>query len=163
MQHRSPAAVFFFSLITFGIYDIVWHVKTKTELNRLGANIPTAWLIIVPLANLYWIWKYAEGVEKVSSGKISAVLALILLLLLSIVGIAILQSEYNQLPATGPAGSGGASPGLATAPYGPPVSSPVGPPQSTPSVSPIQGDSPQTFTPQPPTPPPSGPTPPTIV
>jgi hypothetical protein len=97
MQQRSPAAVFFLSLITFGIYALVWHVKTKGELNRLGANIPTAWLIIVPLANLYWIWKYCEGVEQVSHGQISAVLALILMLLLSIVGLAILQSEFNKL------------------------------------------------------------------
>ena len=97
MKHRKPAAVFFLSLITLGIYSLVWHVKTKNEMNKLGASIPTAWLLIVPLANLYWIWKYAEGVEKVSGGKVSAVLALILLLLLSIVGIAILQSEYNKL------------------------------------------------------------------
>ena len=97
MKQRSPAAVFFLSLITFGIYALVWQVKTKGELNRLGADIPTAWLIIVPLANLYWIWRYCNGVEKVSGGQISAVLALILMLLLSIVGYAILQSEFNKL------------------------------------------------------------------
>lgn len=97
MKHRSPAAVFLLSLITFGIYALVWEVKTKNELNRQGADIPTAWLLIVPLANLYWIWKYALGVEKVSNGKITAVLTLILMLLLSIVGMAIMQSEYNKL------------------------------------------------------------------
>jgi hypothetical protein len=102
MTQRSPAAVFFLSLITFGIYSIVWQVKTKNELNKLGAEIPTAWLLIVPLANLYWIWKYAEGVEQVSKGKVTAVLTLILLLLLSIVGMAILQGEFNKL-ATGSA------------------------------------------------------------
>lgn len=104
MQQRSPAAVFFWSLITLGIYSIVWQVKTKNELNRHGASIPTAWLIIVPLANLYWVWKYAEGVEKVTNGKVTAILVLILMLLLSIVGLAILQSEFNKLtlaPAAG--------------------------------------------------------------
>jgi hypothetical protein len=106
MQERSPASVFFLSLITFGIYAIVWQVKTKTELNRQGANIPTAWLLIVPLANLYWIWKYSEGVEQVSKGKITAILTLILLLLLSIVGMAILQGEFNKLGA----GSASAAP-----------------------------------------------------
>ena len=97
MTQRSPASVFFLSLITLGIYSIVWQVKTKNELNSKGADIPTAWLIIVPLANLYWIWKYAEGVEKVSGGKITAVMTLILMLLLSIVGMAILQGEFNKL------------------------------------------------------------------
>jgi hypothetical protein len=97
MKHRSPAAVFLLSLVTLGIYSIVWQVKTKNELNRQGAEIPTAWLIIIPLANLWWAWKYAEGVEKVSKGKVSAILTLILMLLLSIVGLAILQSEFNKL------------------------------------------------------------------
>lgn len=127
MKHRSPAAVFFLSLITLSIYALVWEVKTKGELNRQGADIPTAWLLIVPLANLYWIWKYANGVEKVSNGKISAVLTLILMLLLSIVGFAILQSEYNKL-AEAPAPAG-------PAPFTPPVVAAV---QSDPtSVSPF--------------------------
>jgi hypothetical protein len=99
MKQRSPAAVFFLSLITLGIYSIYWQVKTKGELKAQGADIPTAWLIIVPIANLYWIWKYSLGVEQVSKGKITAVLTLILLLLLSIVGMAILQSEFNKLGA----------------------------------------------------------------
>lgn len=108
MKQRSPGAVFILSLVTFGIYSIVWQVKTKNELNSLGAKIPTAWLIIVPLANLYWIWKYAEGVEQVSKGEVSAIMVLILLLLLSIVGMAILQSEFNSKLATQSAGAGAA-------------------------------------------------------
>lgn len=129
MKQRSPAAVFFLSLITFGIYSIVWQVKTKGELNRLGASIPTAWLLIVPLANLYWVWKYAEGVEQVSGGRISAVLTLILLLLLSIVGMAILQSEFNKLGLQPGAGAGSGV-GVGTPPTNPmpPVSpTPAGP------------------------------------
>ncbi len=121
MKQRSPAAVFLLSLITFGIYALVWEVKTKGELNRLGADIPTAWLLIVPLGNLYWIWKYCQGVEKVSNGQTSAVLALILMLLLSIVGLAILQSEFNKIGEAQPAGPGPspvppANPGMPMAP-----------------------------------------------
>jgi hypothetical protein len=127
MQQRSPAAVFFLSLITFGIYAIYWEVKTKGELKNQGADIPTAWLIIVPLANFYWIWKYALGVEQVSKGKISAVLTLILMLLLSIVGFAILQSEFNKLGAApavgGPAPAPPTTPTDATPPAAPPTSS----------------------------------------
>jgi len=130
MKQRSPAAVFLLSLITFGIYALVWEVKTKGELNAQGADIPTAWLLIIPLANLYWIWKYSQGVEKVSNGQISAVLTLILMLLLSIVGYAILQSEFNKLgtqpaaPAPGPMPA--ADPGMATsAPVGPSPTEPT--------------------------------------
>jgi hypothetical protein len=145
MKHRSPLAVFFLSLFTLGIYALVWQVKTKGELNRLGANIPTAWLIIVPFANLYWIWKYAEGVEKVTNGKISAVMALILLLLLSIVGIAILQNLYNN-PENVPLAA--ATPGAVPAPA-------AGVPEPTPPPSPM----PPQQTPNPPATPPSPPPP----
>jgi hypothetical protein len=126
MQQRSPAAVFFLSLITFGIYSIYWQVKTKGELKAQGADIPTAWLIIVPIANLYWIWKYSLGVEQVSKGKITAVLTLILLLLLSIVGMAILQSEYNKLGTASV--SGGPAPAPPTEPEAPAPEPPSAPP-----------------------------------
>src|SRR5665213_874145 len=132
MKQRSPAAVFLLSLITFGIYALVWEVKTKGELNAQGADIPTAWLLIIPLANLYWIWKYCVGVEKVSNGQISAVLALILMLLLSIVGFAILQSEFNKLGAApvGAAPTPGPMPAVdptvaTTAPVGPSPTEPT--------------------------------------
>jgi hypothetical protein len=167
MQQRSPALVFFLSLITFGIYGLVWHVKTKNELNRLGAHIPSAWLLIVPLANLYWVWKYCEGVEQVSNGQISAVLALILLLLLSIVGLAIMQSEYNKLSLQ-PAGP---VPGNPPQPqpsqqFGP--AAPISPSQPDP-VAPTIGDQPPAadspVEPTPPAPPvpPSPPLPPSPI
>ncbi len=97
MKHRSVAAVIVLTLVTFGIYGIVWQVKTKNEMNRLGANIPTAWLIIVPIANIYWLWKYCEGVEKVTNQKVSGILAFVLFWLVGIVGMAIVQNEFNQV------------------------------------------------------------------
>ncbi len=111
MQQRNPAAVFFLTLITFGIYGIVWLVKTKNELNRLGATIPTAWLIIVPFVSIYWLWKYSEGVEKVTVGQTSGVLAFVLLFLLGLIGMAIVQNEFNKLS--------GAPITAGTAPYAP--------------------------------------------
>src|SRR5436190_16662780 len=46
MTKRSPISVFFLSIFTIGIYILVWRVKTKREMNRLGSNIPTSWLMI---------------------------------------------------------------------------------------------------------------------
>jgi len=89
--------VFFLSLITFGIYGLVWYVKTKNEMNAKGAQIPTAWLIIVPIANIYWLWKYAQGVELVTSKEMSATTAFILIFLLAIIGMAIVQSKFNAV------------------------------------------------------------------
>jgi membrane protease YdiL (CAAX protease family) len=97
MKHRNPFAVVVFSIITFGIYALVWQVKTKGEMNKLGAQIPTAWLIIIPFVNIWWLWKYSEGVGKVTNEKLSAVMSFVLLFLLSIIGMAIVQNEFNKL------------------------------------------------------------------
>lgn len=106
MKNRSPIAVFFLSLITLGIYQLVWYVKTKGEMNGRGANIPTAWLIIIPIVNIYWLWKYSEGVGKVTNGAISGVLAFVLLWLLGVIGSAIVQDAFNKVPAGSVADSG---------------------------------------------------------
>ncbi len=97
MIKRSPIAVLLLPLVTFGIYSIYWQVKTKTELNTRGAKIPTAWLLIVPFVNIYWLWKYSEGVEIVTNNRLSAVLAFILLFLLGFIGMAIIQDHFNKL------------------------------------------------------------------
>lgn len=61
LTKRSIPAVVILSLITFGIYIIYWTVVTKNELNRLGADIPTALLFILPFANFYFMYKFAQG------------------------------------------------------------------------------------------------------
>lgn len=97
MQKRSPITVALLILVTFGIYGIVWQVKTKGEMNKLGANIPTAWLLIIPLVNIYWLWKYSEGVEQTTKGQMSAILSFVLLYLLSIIGAAVVQDSFNKI------------------------------------------------------------------
>jgi hypothetical protein len=97
MKHRGPLAVLFLSIITFGIYSIVWQVKTKNEMNRLGATIPTAWLIIVPFVNWWWLWKYSEGVELATKKEMSTVVSFILLFVLGAIGMAIIQNEFNKI------------------------------------------------------------------
>jgi hypothetical protein len=97
MTKRSPIAVFFLSIITFGIYAIVWVVKTKGEMNRLGANIPSAWLLIIPFVNIWWMWQYAGGVEKITNKALSQVVTFLLVWLLSIIGYAIIQDSFNKI------------------------------------------------------------------
>ncbi|MEK7602751.1 MAG: DUF4234 domain-containing protein [Patescibacteria group bacterium] len=124
MKKRSVVGVFLLTLITFGIYGIVWNVKTKGEMVKLGADIPTSWLIIVPIANIYWLWKYCVGVEKVTNGKTSGALAFILLWLLGVIGMMVIQSEFNNLAAGGTANEAVAAPAPA----------PVNVPESTPNT-----------------------------
>ncbi len=99
MQHRNPIMVIFLSLITLGIYTLVWSVRTKDEMNTKGAQIPTAWLSVIPLVDYFWLWKFSEGVEVVTSKKMSAAVAFCLLFFLGVIGMAIIQDKLNQVAA----------------------------------------------------------------
>lgn len=99
MKQRNPLVVLFLPIFTFGVYGVVWFVKTKNEMNSLGANIPTGWLLIVPFANLYWLWVYGTGVAEVTNKAFSALGAFLLYLFLGPIGCAILQNEFNKTAA----------------------------------------------------------------
>jgi hypothetical protein len=97
MTKRSPIAVFFLSYLTLGIYIIVWRVKTKGEMVRLGADIPSAWLMIIPIVNFWWLWKYSGGVSMVTKNSMSQAVAFIILLLLGGIGDAVIQDSFNKI------------------------------------------------------------------
>lgn len=97
MTKRSVVLVIVFSLITFGIYHLYWYVKTKDEMLAMGASIPTGWLLIIPFANIYWIWKWSMGVEHVSRGRLSGPVTFLLMFLLGVIGTAILQATFNSV------------------------------------------------------------------
>ena len=97
MQYRNPIKVFALTFITFGIYFFVWHVRTKNEMNSKGAHIPTAWLLLVPFANYFWLWRFCQGVELVTNKKIDASLAFVTAFLLSFAAPAAIQDGLNEI------------------------------------------------------------------
>ena len=97
LTQRSPVNVLVLSIVTFGLYGLYWFVQTKSEMNAMGAQIPTAWLIIIPIANIYWEWKFCEGVEQVTSGQMSGAMAFLLLFFLGMIGGAIIQDSLNKV------------------------------------------------------------------
>ena len=98
MKKRSIAAVVLLPFVTLGIYTIYWYVSTKGELNQKGANIPTAWLLIIPFVSIWWMWKYYEGAEHVTSKKVNGVLMFILgVFVTSLISSALCQDAYNSL------------------------------------------------------------------
>jgi hypothetical protein len=97
MKRRSPAAPLLLPIVTFGIYSLVWLVKTKNEMNRTVDTIPTGWLLIVPIANIWWEWKYAVGVEQYTDKGMSRHAAFWLLFLLGPIGAAIIQNAFNNV------------------------------------------------------------------
>lgn len=97
IKKRDVVLVYVFSFLTLGIYAIYWIVKTKEEINSLGADIPTAWLIIIPIANLYFIYKYCEGFSLKVKKDNNPILWFILYILIGIIMPAIVQTELNKL------------------------------------------------------------------
>jgi hypothetical protein len=96
MKLRSPAAPLLLPFITFGIYTLVWNVRTKNEMNKtISKRIPTAWLLIVPIANIFWLVAYSRG-AKAFNGTGTTAGTFWLLALLGIIGEAILQARFNR-------------------------------------------------------------------
>lgn len=109
--------VFLFDILTFGIYSWYWIVKTKNEMNEMGEKIPTAWMWLIPLVgNIWWYWKYSEGIDHVTQKEIPTILALLALLFLGPIGQAIIQEAFNRVTVPQP------EPTVPPAPTVPPIS-----------------------------------------
>ncbi len=96
IEKRNVVMVYLLTAVTFGIYGLYWLYKTKEEINSLGAEIPTFWLMIIPLANIYWVWKYCEAFSEKVKKDDNAVLWFLLYLFVGFVMPAIVQSELNK-------------------------------------------------------------------
>lgn len=97
IKYRNVVVVYLLGFITFGIYFLYWMVKTKGEINRMGGDIPTSFLIIVPIANLYWIYKYCDCFSVYVKKDNNGILWFILYLVSSgLVMPAIVQIELNK-------------------------------------------------------------------
>ncbi len=83
MKKRNPFVVALLGLVTLGIYTIVWYVKTKGELVERGGEIPTAWLMIVPIANIYWLYQYFRAAEKVTAGRVKGLAFFMIIMILT--------------------------------------------------------------------------------
>ena len=70
LERRSIGWTYVFIIITLGIYYYYFLYKTKEEMNEeFKGSIPTFWLIIIPIANIYWLFKYAECFSLKVRGK----------------------------------------------------------------------------------------------
>lgn len=102
MTQKSPVTVWILSIVTFGIYGLLWLRACKHEMNaKYNAGIPTTFLLIVPIANLFYMWKWAGGAEKANGGKYSQVISFLLFLVPFAFGIFLHQSAFNEASARG--------------------------------------------------------------
>ncbi|MBU0722634.1 DUF4234 domain-containing protein [Patescibacteria group bacterium] len=97
VKNRNIFLVYLFSIITFGIYSIYWLVSTKNEMNSLGAKIPTALLLIIPIINLYWAYKYCQGFAEHIKKDNNTITWFLVYMIIGFTIPAFVQSELNKL------------------------------------------------------------------
>ena len=98
VKHRNPILVIIFTIITLGIYSIYWMYSTKKEMVEQGADIPTFWLFIIPLVNIYWFYKYSMGAAKVAKKEDTmGYIYFILWIVFAPAAMILIQIELNKL------------------------------------------------------------------
>ena len=103
MKKRAVTEFIILVFVTFGIYFMVWLYKTKEEMRALGADIPTFFLFLVPLANIWWMWKWAAGVELVTKRALTAPYAFLFVFLLNWIGGVFVILKINETAVVPPA------------------------------------------------------------
>ena len=111
VQIRSIATCIILSIITCGIYAIIWFINLTDDTNRLSQEPSpttggTAFLLSIitcGIYSLYWAYKQGERLERVraSRGLAPGSLPVLYLVLsvfgLNIVAYALMQNEINTL------------------------------------------------------------------
>ncbi len=97
VEKRNPLVVVVLSLVTLGLYGLYWIYKTKEEINSLGGTIPSFILAIIPLVNIYFMWRYCEEFTKHVKKDESPILYFLLWIVIFPVAQYLIQSELNKL------------------------------------------------------------------
>ena len=100
MTKRPVGLVLIWSLLTFGLYNLVWLSRTKADLNARGADICSTWYLIVPGANLYYMWQFSAALAQLTSANprnrhIPALFAFVLQAFAWVLAPAIFQDAIN--------------------------------------------------------------------
>jgi len=100
VTYRSIVEMVLWTVFTFGLYSLYWTIKTKGELNNLGADIPTSLFMFIPIVNFFFFYKFAEGYSKYilkSKESSTTLLYFLLFFVLPIISIFILQDGINKI------------------------------------------------------------------
>ncbi|MDE6580490.1 MAG: DUF4234 domain-containing protein [Ruminiclostridium sp.] len=114
IQQKNIALCIILSIVTCGIYGLIWFIKLTDDTNAVTPPSPTgkpytsggiALLLMIVTCDIYGIyWAYKQG-EKLDNAKAArglptsnqAVIYLILQLFFPIIGWAMMQSQLNEM------------------------------------------------------------------
>jgi len=98
MRNRSIVGIVVLTVITFGLYTIYWFATTRGDLNRAGGRIPTTFLLIIPFANFYYLYVFADNFCRIVLKNESQRIGYFLLItLLMPIGVIIYQYHINEI------------------------------------------------------------------
>ncbi|MCX6773796.1 MAG: hypothetical protein NTY68_02240 [Candidatus Micrarchaeota archaeon] len=99
VKSMNPLVAVVLYMFTFGLFPIYWYYKNKVELNSKGAQIPTFWLMIIPIANIYLIYKIMEGYIKVTKSSSSPIMYFIgsCIPLVNLYMVYLIQTGMNKI------------------------------------------------------------------
>lgn len=101
IKRRNVIMVSILFIITLGIYGLYWFYQTASEMiryNKQENENPFVWLILalIPIVNLYAIWKHAQAVELMTQKGTSGILLLILWIVFAPIALILIQLELNK-------------------------------------------------------------------
>ena len=106
-KKRNPVLVLVFSIITFGIYFLVWFYKSNEELKAVSGqpfnSILWTLLFLIPIGGLFSVWKFAQHIEAAETKKglqprpALTTFLLMAIPLVQIVGLPMTQAEINKI------------------------------------------------------------------
>lgn len=114
IQQKNIALCIILSIVTCGIYGLIWFVKLTDETNMLAPPSPDgkpytsggiALLLMIVTCDIYGLyWAYKQG-EKLDNAKAArglptsnqSVIYLILQLFVPVVGWALMQNQINEM------------------------------------------------------------------
>jgi CDP-diglyceride synthetase len=98
MQQRNvlfATLIMFVPLVGGLIWLFGWLLPTKNEMNqKYNTGIPHGILLIVPIVNFWWLWKYATAANKVT-GKLSPGVGFVVFFIAPLAGY-LHQSAFNE-------------------------------------------------------------------
>jgi hypothetical protein len=101
VKKRNPLFVIIVSILTGFLYGIYWFYSTRKELNELTNQdtSPILWTLglLVPIVNLYVLWKYCEDVEITSKKAHNKVVLFLAWLVFFPIAQFLTQEELNKL------------------------------------------------------------------
>jgi hypothetical protein len=74
LNGTSTKKIYLYQFLTLGCYFFYWCSHSRKDINRAAGTklIPSTWLLILPLANYWWAWRYANALEFVSYNRVKA-------------------------------------------------------------------------------------------